>query len=82
MREYFDDVTSVCIGDTNINRLLQAYDLIVFSEIRAGLQNLFNSLELHCRWWPLTLNTDKTQVMIFNAKCELSRELNNFTFDG
>ena len=81
MREYFGDVAGVRIGDTNKNNLLQADDLIIFSETRAGLQNLLQRLELYCRWWHLILNTDKTKAMIFNAKYEILRELNNFTFE-
>ena len=81
MRECFGDVAGVRIGDTNINHLLQADDLIIFSETRAGLQNVLQRLVLYCRRWHLILNTDKTKVMIFNAKYEILRELNNFTFE-
>ena len=81
MREYFGDVAGVRIGDTNINHLLQADDLIIFFETGAGLQNLLQRLELYCRRWHLILNTDKTKAMIFNAKYEILRELNNYTFE-
>ena len=82
MRVYFGDVAGVNIGDTNINHLLQAGELILISETRMGLQSLLNWLELYWRQWHLILNVMKTKVMIYNQKYEVVREFDDFAFEG
>ena len=49
MQECFGDVAGVVIGETRVNHLLQADDLVLMSETRTGLQSLLNRLELYCR---------------------------------
>jgi hypothetical protein len=40
-------------------------DLVILSESQAGLQNSLNKLEKYCYKWQLTVNTNKTKIMIF-----------------
>ena len=60
-----------------INCLLYADDLVIFSRSANGLQTLLNKLESYCEKTELTVNLDKTKVMIFN---NCGKSLNNYSF--
>ena len=57
---------SVCLDETSINSLSFADDLVILSESRSGLQSALNKLENYCHKWQLTVNKNKTKVMIFH----------------
>jgi hypothetical protein len=44
-----------------------ADDPVILSESQAGLQNSLNKLEKYCYKWQLTVNTNKTKIMIFQG---------------
>ena len=46
--------------------LLYADDAVLFSETVNGLQNALNALESYCKRWKLSLNTDKTKIVVFS----------------
>ena len=48
---------------------------MIFSRSANGLQTHLNKLESYCEKTELTVNLDKTKVMIFNGK-----SLNNYSF--
>lgn len=52
--------------------LLFADDAVLFSETREGLQNSLDNLENYCERWNLTVNVDKTKVVIFRKGGNLS----------
>ena len=60
--------TDILLEDSErpINCLLYADDLVIFSQSANGLQTLLNKLESYCEKTELTVNLDKTKVMIFN----------------
>ena len=43
-----------------------ADDLVLISQTAEGLQNCLTNLQSYCKKWCLTVNTDKTKVVIFN----------------
>ena len=45
---------------------MYADDVVLLSNTKSGLQNCLNSLHLFCEDWKLTVNIDKTRVIIFN----------------
>ena len=45
--------------------LLFADDAVLFSESREGLQNNINNLESYCQKWNLTVNVEKTKIVVF-----------------
>ena len=49
----------------------------MFSRSENGLQTLLNKLESYCEKTELTVNLDKTKVMIFN---NCGKSLNNYSF--
>jgi hypothetical protein len=50
---------------TDINSLLYAYDVIILSRSKHGLQNCLNELHEWCSKWLMEVNIKKTKVMIF-----------------
>ena len=51
---------------TNINSIIWADDILLLAETEEQLQGLLYNLERYCEKNGLTLNTEKTKIMIFN----------------
>ena len=60
-----NDISGVNIGIINLYSLLYADDIILFGKTSEDLQNTLNVLEEYCKRWKLTVNTDKTKVVVF-----------------
>ena len=60
--------------DTKLSCLMFADDIVLLSESAEGLQNSLNKLNMYCNKWKLTLNTDKTKVVIFNRGGHIIRK--------
>lgn len=52
------------LDNINLFMLLFADDTFLFSYRREGLQNLLDNLYIYCSEWGLTVNTNKTVVMV------------------
>ena len=65
------------IGMLKLYLLLYADDVVIFSNTSEGLDILSD----YCRKWKLTVNNDKTKVMVFRKRGILPRNL-SFTFQG
>ena len=59
-------VEGINIGYLNLAILLYADDIILFANSSDALQHSLNVLEEYCLRWKLTVNTEKTKVMIFS----------------
>jgi hypothetical protein len=65
--DIFDDSCDPIMNfDTTLSCLMFADDIILMSESADGLQKCIDKLHSYCDKWSLTLNTKKTQVLIFN----------------
>ena len=71
---YEDHCYPLTLGNTSINCLLYADDLLILSENKAGLQNSLNKLNEYCKKWGLEANIQKTKVIIFNSKTKLTNK--------
>ena len=60
-----DDEFGVTVDDIKIILLFYADDVVVISESAQGLQREIDKLQAYCTKWKLKLNTDKSQVVIF-----------------
>ena len=69
------------IGNAPIAGLLYADDLAMLSLTTAGLQNGFDRLQTYCNDWKMTVNVDKTKVMVFKKGHVFSRE-ENWVYNG
>jgi hypothetical protein len=75
-----DNTDPVVIGDTSVNILLYADDIVLLSQSKEGLQNSLNILHDFCYIWKLKVNTDKSKIMIFNSNGKTY--LNQFTYNS
>lgn len=75
-----DNTDPVVIGDTSVNILLYADDIVLLSQSKEGLQNSLNILHDFCYSWKLKVNTDKSKIMVFNSNGKTY--LNQFTYNN
>lgn len=61
-----DSDTDIVLNGRPLNCLLYADDIILLSKSPEGLQKKINILNDYCNDWCLTVNTNKTKVLIFN----------------
>ena len=54
-------------------------DIVLISESAKGLQNCLNKLSTYCDIWNLSVNIDKSKVIIFN-KCGKVIKKDNFKY--
>ena len=66
------------IHDSNINHLLYADDLVLFSTTEEGLQINIDRVHEYCTNWGLVINTGKSKVMVFSKTGRLVK--NKFRF--
>ena len=63
MKSDTDDLFT--IDDLKVFLLLFADDAALFTHSPQALQSLLNDLHMYCSTWNLTVNTNKTKIMIF-----------------
>ena len=77
----FDDSCHpVCLGTSMFSCLLYADDIVLLSTKADGLQRCLDKLSGFYTSWGLSVNYNKTKVMIFNKSSKLIRE--NFNING
>ena len=54
------------LNKKKLSCLIYADDIVLMSDSASGLQSCIDKLELFCYKWNLSVNLDKTNVMIFN----------------
>ena len=55
---------SITLDQLTLYLLLFANDAVVFSESPVGLQKSLDNFETYCRKWNLTVNVDKTKIVV------------------
>lgn len=68
-------ISGIDIGIINLYILLYADDIILFGKTPEDLQSSLSALEEYCKRWKLTVNTDKTKIMIFRKGGRLPNNL-------
>ena len=69
-------ITGIDIGILNLHILLYADDIILFGKSPEDLQNALNVLYDYCKRWKLTVNTNKTKILVFRKGGRLPNDLN------
>ena len=59
------DIAGLDLDYFKLFLLMYADDIVLFSETDEGLQNGLNCMYDYCQKWKLSVNTQKTKVMIF-----------------
>lgn len=69
------------LDDIKLSCLLYADDIVLLSKTSSGLQSCLDKLNMYCNKWNLTVNHEKTNIMIFN---KAGRTIKNvkFMYDG
>lgn len=67
------------LGVLKLFLLLYADDIVIFSDTAEGLQNGLNILFNYCNTWKLSVNIDKSKVMVFRKGGMVRRNL-SFTY--
>ena len=63
-------VAGINTGIINLHILMYADDIVLFGKSPKDLQNALDSLAEYCNKWKLTVNTNKTKIMVFrNGGC-------------
>ena len=71
---------NITLQGTEITHFLYADDLVIISPSKKGLQDKLDNLSQFAKDKDLTINTKKSQVMIFNKSGRLLKD--NFSIDG
>lgn len=61
------DCDPVTLHSEKINILMYADDMVLLSKSKKGLEKSLKIVEIYCKKWHLSINTDKTKIMIFNC---------------
>jgi len=69
------------LDQLSVYLLLFADDAVIFSETKEGLQQSLDNLEIYCNKWNLTVNIDKTKIMVFRKGGVLNKNY-KWTFKG
>lgn len=64
LHDFLGGVVKVC--ELKIRVLMYADDVIIFGEDEYVLQGMINRLFNYCKVWNLTVNLQKSKIMIFN----------------
>ena len=62
--------------------LFYADDTIILAETASDMQNTLDMFELYCTQWKLSVNTDKTKIMIFSKRKSKRNHLHVFKLYG
>ena len=78
---YFSGIEGIDIHHIKLFLLLYADDITLFSETAESLQRALNLLSTYCQRWKVTVNTNKTKLIVFRKGCILPRDL-KFYYNG
>ena len=71
----------ITLHDTEIKCLLYADDLVLMSPTKEGLQQHLDHLYRFCQTWALTVNLNKTNIMIFQKRSRSQDVRPKFSID-
>lgn len=74
-------VDGINIGLKKLILLLYADDIVIFGKTPEELQKSLNILENYCKRWKLTVNTNKTKIVVFRRGGRLPNNL-EFSYNG
>ena len=75
-----DDINVPTLNGVKITHLLWADDLVLLAADPVSLQKMIDRLHQYCSEWGLSVNMDKTAVMVFNRSGRLLKESLGFTY--
>lgn len=84
---YINDLTDilgggVCLGGINIRILLYADDIVLIADKPEILQQMINSLSSYCQDWGLSVNLEKSKILICRKKGGRLSKNERWYFEG
>jgi hypothetical protein len=80
MVKIFENICDpITINNIKVSCLMYADDIVLISESAKGLQNCLNKLSNYCDIWNLSVNIDKSKVIIFNKSGKVIKK-DNFNY--
>ncbi len=76
------NIPGITLHDSEVKCLLYDDDLVLMSPTAEGLQHSLALLEQYCEEWALTVNLDKTRVMVFQKKARSQGSRYQFSYGG
>ena len=76
------DLAVPLLNEVRCSHLLWADDLVLLALDKNSLQEMINILQEYCVEWGLSVNTDKTAILVFNPSGKLLNESKTFLYDG
>ena len=76
----FDDVP--LLHDYKLNHLLYADDLLLLSTSSSGLQKNIDGVQSFCKKWGLTINSEKSKIMVFSKGGRTTKDKFNFVINN
>jgi hypothetical protein len=80
MVKIFDKICDpITINNIKVSCLMYADDIVLISQSAKGLQNCLNKLSNYCDIWNLSVNIDKSKVIVFNKSGRVIKK-DNFKY--
>jgi hypothetical protein len=80
MVNIFDSICDpITINNIKVSCLMYADDIVLISESAKGLHNCLSKLSNYCDIWNLSVNIDKSKVIIFNKSGRVIKK-DNFKY--
>ncbi len=76
------DIPGLTLSDTQVKCLLFADDLILLAPSKEALQKQLDHLQKFCQTWALTVNPEKTRVMVFQKRPKCQKDQHRFLLDS
>ena len=75
------DLAVPLLNEERCSHLLWADDLVLLALDKNSLQEMINILQEYCSEWGLSVNTEKTAILVFNPTGKLLNESKTFLYD-
>lgn len=76
------DIPGLTLSDTQVKCLLFADDLILLAPSKEALRQQLDHLQSFCQTWALTVNLEKTKVMVFQKRPKCQKNQHRFLLDS
>ena len=80
LKEWLAGEGDISVNGTDVNLLMYADDIVVFTNSREVLQNCLDKMYDYCQRWKLSVNLKKTKILIGNHRGPMSQH--DFWFWG
>ena len=80
LNEENENINVPTLNESRVSHLLWADELVLMALDGQSLQEMLNILLSYCLEWGLTVNMDKTAIMVFNRSGRLLKESHQFHY--